>query len=94
MQHLKMARKAGEWFEAGMADWDISREAPYFAVRLRFGSGIPITLTCHEFWKLQQQRGLKPACQHRLTSALPLRSCGSSLRNFGRRSVSAVVRRS
>jgi methionyl-tRNA synthetase len=31
----EVARKAGEWFEAGMADWDISRDAPYF------GIGIP-----------------------------------------------------
>jgi methionyl-tRNA synthetase len=31
----EMARKASEWFEAGMADWDISRDAPYF------GIGIP-----------------------------------------------------
>jgi methionyl-tRNA synthetase len=31
----EVAKKAGEWFEAGMADWDISRDAPYF------GIGIP-----------------------------------------------------
>ena len=37
------------------------REAPWFTVRLRFGPEPAITLTCHEFWKLQQQRGLKPA---------------------------------
>ena len=30
----EMARKAGEWFEAGMADWDISREAPYFGIEI------------------------------------------------------------
>jgi methionyl-tRNA synthetase len=28
----EMARKASEWFEAGMADWDISRDAPYFGI--------------------------------------------------------------
>jgi methionyl-tRNA synthetase len=28
----EMAKKAGEWFEAGMADWDISRDAPYFGI--------------------------------------------------------------
>ena len=28
----EMARKAGEWFEAGMADWDISRDAPSFGI--------------------------------------------------------------
>src|SRR5512140_354958 len=33
----EMARKASEWFEAGMADWDISRDAPYL------GIGIPDT---------------------------------------------------
>src|SRR4051812_40063522 len=31
----EVAKKASEWFEAGMADWDISRDAPYF------GIGIP-----------------------------------------------------
>jgi methionyl-tRNA synthetase len=30
----EMAKKAGEWFEAGMADWDISREAPYFGIEI------------------------------------------------------------
>ncbi|MCM2252651.1 MAG: methionine--tRNA ligase [Ramlibacter sp.] len=30
----EMARKAGEWFEAGMADWDISRDAPYFGIEI------------------------------------------------------------
>ncbi|MDM0112908.1 methionine--tRNA ligase [Variovorax sp. J22R133] len=30
----EMARKASEWFEAGMADWDISREAPYFGIEI------------------------------------------------------------
>jgi methionyl-tRNA synthetase len=28
----EMARKASEWFEAGMNDWDISRDAPYFGI--------------------------------------------------------------
>ena len=34
--HLQpeMARKTGEWFEAGMNDWDISREAPYFGIEI------------------------------------------------------------
>ncbi|MEM8548206.1 MAG: methionine--tRNA ligase, partial [Pseudomonadota bacterium] len=27
-------RKLGEWFEAGLADWDISRDAPYFGFRI------------------------------------------------------------
>ncbi|MFP5406974.1 MAG: class I tRNA ligase family protein, partial [Gammaproteobacteria bacterium] len=27
-------KKAGEWFEAGMADWDISRDAPYFGIEI------------------------------------------------------------
>ncbi len=30
----EMAKKAGEWFEAGMNDWDISREAPYFGIEI------------------------------------------------------------
>src|SRR6059058_284345 len=30
----EVARKAGEWFEAGMADWDISRDAPYFGIEI------------------------------------------------------------
>jgi methionyl-tRNA synthetase len=30
----EMARKASEWFEAGMADWDISRDAPYFGIEI------------------------------------------------------------
>ncbi|HUR90293.1 MAG TPA: methionine--tRNA ligase [Ramlibacter sp.] len=28
----EMAKKASEWFEAGMNDWDISRDAPYFGI--------------------------------------------------------------
>jgi methionyl-tRNA synthetase len=28
----EMAKKASEWFEAGMADWDISRDSPYFGI--------------------------------------------------------------
>ena len=28
----EVAKKASEWFEAGMADWDISRDAPYFGI--------------------------------------------------------------
>ena len=30
----EMAKKASEWFEAGMADWDISRESPYFGIEI------------------------------------------------------------
>ncbi len=30
----EMARKASEWFDAGMADWDISRDAPYFGIEI------------------------------------------------------------
>ena len=30
----EMAKKASEWFDAGMADWDISREAPYFGIEI------------------------------------------------------------
>jgi len=30
----EVARKASEWFEAGMADWDISRDAPYFGIEI------------------------------------------------------------
>ena len=30
----EMARKASEWFEAGMANWDISRDAPYFGIEI------------------------------------------------------------
>ena len=29
-----MARKLEEWFEAGLADWDISRDAPYFGFEI------------------------------------------------------------
>ena len=29
-----VARKLGEWFEAGLQDWDISRDAPYFGFRI------------------------------------------------------------
>ncbi|MEQ8798086.1 MAG: methionine--tRNA ligase [Salinisphaeraceae bacterium] len=34
--HLQEAtqRKLGEWFEAGLKDWDISRDAPYFGFRI------------------------------------------------------------
>ena len=34
--HLQdeVANKLGEWFEAGLADWDISRDAPYFGFRV------------------------------------------------------------
>ncbi|MEJ2652146.1 MAG: methionine--tRNA ligase [Gammaproteobacteria bacterium] len=28
------ANKMGEWFEAGLSDWDISRDAPYFGFRI------------------------------------------------------------
>ena len=30
----EMAKKASEWFEAGMDDWDISRDAPYFGIEI------------------------------------------------------------
>ncbi|HET7772451.1 MAG TPA: methionine--tRNA ligase, partial [Burkholderiaceae bacterium] len=30
----EMAKKAAEWFEAGMNDWDISRDAPYFGIEI------------------------------------------------------------
>jgi methionyl-tRNA synthetase len=29
-----VAKKLGEWFEAGLQDWDISRDAPYFGFRI------------------------------------------------------------
>lgn len=29
-----VARKLGEWFKAGLRDWDISRDAPYFGFRI------------------------------------------------------------
>jgi methionyl-tRNA synthetase len=34
--HLQdeVANKIAEWFEAGLADWDISRDAPYFGFRV------------------------------------------------------------
>ena len=35
-QHVDqvLARKLDEWFKAGLKDWDISREAPYFGFRI------------------------------------------------------------
>ena len=30
----EVAKKASEWFAAGMADWDISRDAPYFGIEI------------------------------------------------------------
>ncbi|OSM05236.1 methionine--tRNA ligase [Magnetofaba australis] len=30
----EMARKLGEWFEAGLRDWDISRDGPYFGFEI------------------------------------------------------------
>jgi methionyl-tRNA synthetase len=30
----EVAKKASEWFEAGMNDWDISRDAPYFGIEV------------------------------------------------------------
>jgi len=30
----EMAKKASEWFDAGLADWDISRDAPYFGIEI------------------------------------------------------------
>ncbi|MDH3978760.1 MAG: methionine--tRNA ligase, partial [Gammaproteobacteria bacterium] len=29
-----VSRKLGEWFEAGLQDWDISRDAPYFGFKI------------------------------------------------------------
>ena len=29
-----VSKKLGEWFEAGLQDWDISRDAPYFGFRI------------------------------------------------------------
>ena len=29
-----LARKLDEWFKAGLKDWDISRDAPYFGFRI------------------------------------------------------------
>lgn len=30
----EVAKKASEWFEAGLADWDVSRDAPYFGIEI------------------------------------------------------------
>jgi methionyl-tRNA synthetase len=30
----EVLNKAAEWFEAGLADWDISRDAPYFGIEI------------------------------------------------------------
>ncbi len=30
----EVAKKASEWFDAGMNDWDISRDAPYFGIEI------------------------------------------------------------
>jgi methionyl-tRNA synthetase len=32
--HESMRNKLGEWFEAGLQDWDISRDAPYFGFEI------------------------------------------------------------
>lgn len=32
--HEALANKLGEWFEAGLNDWDISRDAPYFGFEI------------------------------------------------------------
>ena len=32
--HESVARKLQEWFDAGLRDWDISRDAPYFGFRI------------------------------------------------------------
>lgn len=32
--HAGLAQKLEEWFEAGLADWDISRDAPYFGFQI------------------------------------------------------------
>lgn len=41
LQH-EMANKLNEWFEAGLQDWDISRDAPYF--------GFPIPETADKYF--------------------------------------------
>ena len=30
----EVAKKASEWFDAGLADWDVSRDAPYFGIEI------------------------------------------------------------
>jgi len=35
----EMANKLDEWFEAGLADWDISRDAPYFGFEIPDAQG-------------------------------------------------------
>lgn len=32
--HSSLENKLGEWFEAGLQDWDISRDAPYFGFQI------------------------------------------------------------
>lgn len=32
--HEQVQNKLGEWFEAGLRDWDISRDAPYFGFKI------------------------------------------------------------
>jgi methionyl-tRNA synthetase len=32
--HENVARKLQEWFDAGLKDWDVSRDAPYFGFRI------------------------------------------------------------
>ncbi|MDH3839503.1 MAG: methionine--tRNA ligase [Chromatiales bacterium] len=32
--HESVARKLSEWFDAGLQDWDITRDAPYFGFRI------------------------------------------------------------
>ncbi len=32
--HQNITSKLGEWFDAGLQDWDISRDAPYFGFRI------------------------------------------------------------
>lgn len=32
--HASLENKLGEWFEAGLQDWDISRDAPYFGFQI------------------------------------------------------------
>ncbi|MCP4711142.1 MAG: class I tRNA ligase family protein, partial [Planctomycetes bacterium] len=32
--HDQVQNKLGEWFEAGLRDWDISRDAPYFGFKI------------------------------------------------------------
>jgi len=62
---LAVQAKLGEWFEAGLQDWDISRDAPYFGVEIPDAPGkyfyvwfdAPIGYIA-SFEALRKQRGL------------------------------------